>query len=358
VLTLIAYLTKLIAAWIAGRIYGYTRDEVMTMWGLSQAQAAVTLPTVIVGVNIGLFPESIFAGTMLMILATSITSPLLVQRFGKKVRAPQVTLSAARPNPFERVLVPVLDADEQEYLLELAGIMTREKSGVLMPLHITLTAAGKVIGKAHGERVMDDEMLNQPDTSCEPIHRVDTHVARGILHSALEREASVIVMGWRGKKRFAESIFGTTLDEVIWNAKTPVIIGRLKQRINSLQKVMLVLAKESVVDDYVDEMVENAAIIAHAINAPLLILTEPGYIPLVNRWIVELNIEHPHEVEPLQGDIIARITQGATNDTLAIISTTGSRQRFRSSLGAIPERIAERISGDLLVLHYPAPEAI
>jgi Kef-type K+ transport system membrane component KefB/nucleotide-binding universal stress UspA family protein len=356
-LTLIAYATKFAAAWLAGRIYGYTFGEVMTIWGLSQAQAAVTLPTVIVGVNIGLFPESIFAGTMLMILATSITSPLLVQHFGKKVRAPQTTTDGKRPNPFERVLVPVLDADAQEYLLELAGIMTREKAGTLMPLHITLTAAGQIIGKAHGERVMEDELLNQPDTDCERIHRVDTHVARGILHSALEREASVIVMGWRGKKRFAESIFGTTLDEVIWNARTPVIVGRLTQRINSLQKVVLLLSKGSVVDDFVDEMVENAALIAHAINAPLLILAEAHYIPLVERWLIDLNIEHPCEIRPIEGDYMARIAKEAANDTLAIISTTGSRQRFRSSLGTVPERLAERITGDLLVMHYPTAEA-
>jgi Kef-type K+ transport system membrane component KefB/nucleotide-binding universal stress UspA family protein len=355
-LTLVAYLTKYAAAWVAGRIYGYNGAEVMTMWGLSQAQAAVTLPTVLVGVEIGLFPQAIFSGTMMMILATSITSPLLVAHFGKKLRAtePELLSSKDRPNPFARVLVPVLDTDEQEHLLALAGILVREKEGVLMPLHISLAARGKVIGMAHGDDMLDDELMLQPDTRCEPMHRVDTHVARGILHSVLEREASMVVMGWRGKKRFAESIFGTTLDEVIWNAKTPVLIGHLGRPINGIEHVILLLAHESTAFDYVDEMVENAAIIARGVNAPLLILTELEYKDLVKRWLVDLKIEHPTTVEIIRTDALTTLAALATEDTLAIIGTTGSRQRFRSSLGELPGRIAEKTPAALMVLHYPA----
>jgi Kef-type K+ transport system membrane component KefB len=353
-LTLVAYVTKYAAAWVAGRIYGYNNDEVMTMFGLSQAQAAVTLPTVLVGVEIGLFPPSIFSGTMLMILATSITSPLLVEHFGKRLRREEPVVAKDRPNPFERVLVPVLDTDEQEHLLALAGILVREKEGVLIPLHISLAASGQVIGMAHGDDMLDDELIQQPDTVCEPMHRVDTHVGRGILHSVLERNASMVVMGWRGKKRFAESIFGTTLDDVIWNAKTPVMIGHLGRPINGLKQVILLLAHESTAFDYVDEMVENAAIIAKGINAPLLILTEAEYKELVERWLVELKIEHPTTVEVIASDALGSLVQRATEDTLAIISTTGSRQRFRSSLGELPGRIAEKTPAALMVLHYPA----
>jgi Kef-type K+ transport system membrane component KefB/nucleotide-binding universal stress UspA family protein len=356
-LTAIAYVTKYIAAWIAGRIYGYTNAEVMTMWGLSQAQAAVTLPTVIIGVELGLFPQSVFSATMLMILATSITSPLLVERFGKRMRAPERTAPTDRPNPFARVLVPVLDADEQEQLLALAGIITREKNGTLMPLHISLAASGQVIGKAHGSRVLDDEMINQPDTECQPLHRVDTQVARGILHSALENDASMIVMGWRGKKRFTESIFGTTLDEVIWNTKAPVLIGKLPHPINAIGQVVLVITGESTALEFVDEMVEDAAIIAKALKAPLTILSEPGYIDLEKRWIRELQIEHEHQIVPLAGDGITAVSRFSDQNTLVILAATGSRQRFRSSLGTLPEAIASRTDSSLMVLHYPVAAA-
>lgn len=357
-LTAVAYLTKLIAAWIAARIYGFSFADTMTIWGLSQAQAAVTLPTVIVGVELGLFPQTIFSATMLMILATSITSPLLVQRFGRKLSRAHTTRDRERPNPFARILVPTVDTDKQEHLLELAGILAREKNGIMIPLHVALASTGVVVGLEVGKKVVADEMMEQPDTSTLPLRRVDTHVARGILHSALEQDASIILMGWRGKPNFQESLFGTTLDEVVWHARSPVMAGRLTHPINAMTQVMLLITRDSTAYDFVDEMVEVAAIIAQAINAPLLILPEEHYYELVCKWCVDLKIDHQHEIRVLSGDPLTTIQNQADEHTLIVLATTGSRQRFRSSLGHLPVDLAARTPAALVVLHYPAPSAI
>ncbi|MFT3895619.1 MAG: cation:proton antiporter [Anaerolineales bacterium] len=53
--TLVAYVSKFIAAWITARIYKYTRSEFWTVYGLSHAQAAVTIPTLVIGLETGLF---------------------------------------------------------------------------------------------------------------------------------------------------------------------------------------------------------------------------------------------------------------------------------------------------------------
>lgn len=81
--TIVAYVSKLIAAFITARIYKYTKSEFWTVYGLSHAQAAVTIPTLVIGLDTGLFDSVLFNAAILMILLTSITSPLLVQRFGK-----------------------------------------------------------------------------------------------------------------------------------------------------------------------------------------------------------------------------------------------------------------------------------
>jgi Kef-type K+ transport system membrane component KefB len=80
--TLVAYLSKFLAAWVTGHLYHYTKSELWTTYGLSHAQAAVTIPTLVIGLQIGIFDTVLFNAAILMILLTSITSPLLVQRFG------------------------------------------------------------------------------------------------------------------------------------------------------------------------------------------------------------------------------------------------------------------------------------
>ena len=87
-LTVAVYVTKFLASWITARLYGYSRDQMMTSWGLSQAQAAATLATILVGTEAGVFPEYIFNAAILMILFTSVSSPLLVQHFGENSASP------------------------------------------------------------------------------------------------------------------------------------------------------------------------------------------------------------------------------------------------------------------------------
>ena len=88
--TVVAYTSKLIALWITARIFKYTKNEFWTVYGLSHAQAAVTIPTLIIGLETGLFDSTLFNAAILMILLTSITSPLIVQRFGMDLQTASV----------------------------------------------------------------------------------------------------------------------------------------------------------------------------------------------------------------------------------------------------------------------------
>jgi len=66
---------------------------------------------------------------------------------------------------------------------------------------------------------------------------------------------TMIVMGWRGQPTFRQSIFGTVLDEVIWGAEVPVLVGRLTMSINALQRVVLVMPANSLVAPLITKMV-------------------------------------------------------------------------------------------------------
>ncbi len=49
--TIVAYVSKFLASWITARVFKYTKDEFWTVYGLSHAQAAVTIPTLIIGLD-------------------------------------------------------------------------------------------------------------------------------------------------------------------------------------------------------------------------------------------------------------------------------------------------------------------
>jgi len=351
-LTIAVYATKFAAAWIAARIFHYSRDELFTIWGLSQAQAAATLATILVGVEINLFPMTIFNGAILMILCTCITSPLLVQRFGLRLH-PSEAPREKRPL-FDRVLVPIANPQTQEHLITLASILTRTTQGTLLPLHVAQEVNGRVVGLEHQKQLLErvPEILKDPESQTQPIRRVGTSIAKGILHAAIENEASLIVMGWRGKPTFRQSIFGTVLDEVIWRATVPVLVGRITTPINATQRVVLVVPSNSLSVGLAGKTLEMVTAIALAINVPLLVLAAPRYVVKLRDELEKLELEQPYKITHLGKKVIRDVAGQVSAQDLIVVTTMGSQRRFRSSLGHIPERLAAAIAGSIVVIHY------
>jgi Kef-type K+ transport system membrane component KefB len=351
-MTIAVYATKFAAAWMAARVFHYSRDELFTAWGLSQAQAAATLATILVGVEINLLPMTIFNGAILMILCTCITSPILVQRFGSRLH-PSGAPREKRPL-FDRILIPIANPQTQEHLITLASILTRTTKGTLLPLHVVQEVNGRVVDLEHQQQLLErvPEILNDPETQTQPVRRVGTSIAKGILHAAIENEASLIVMGWRGKPTFRQSIFGTVLDEVVWNATVPVLVGRMTIPINATQRVVLVVSLNSLRVGLAGKTLEMVTAIAQAINVPLLVLAERRYVGKLRDELDKLELEQPYEIAHLGEKVVRDVADKAGAQDLIVVTTMGSQRRFRSSLGHIPERLAAATTGSIVVIHY------
>jgi Kef-type K+ transport system membrane component KefB len=82
---------KGIAAAIAGRAFGYTRQASLTMWALTLPQVAATLAATLVGYNtfnvagVRLLDEKMFNSVLVLLVVTSILGPALTQLFTPKV---------------------------------------------------------------------------------------------------------------------------------------------------------------------------------------------------------------------------------------------------------------------------------
>ena len=217
-LVITIYITKFVASFLTSFIFGYSRNEMMVMWGLSQAQAAATLAATLVGVEIGLFDIAVFNGAVLMILFTCVTSPILTKRYGTKI----MTDKAEHPDPapkqslFSRILVPIANPNTQDDLLRLASILATSNKGTLLPLKITRTSDGQSSTAKNIKQIMDTvSALQLAEVDVKPIYRIDHSIPTGILHSATENNASMMILGWSGDGTVFNTVFGKVMDEVV-----------------------------------------------------------------------------------------------------------------------------------------------
>jgi len=351
--TAIAYISKFIAAWVAGQIFKYSRAEMMTVWGLSQAQAAVTIPTLVLGLQVGLFEENLFNAAIMMILLTSISSPLIVQHFGKGLRSAETEKDNSKL--FDRVLVSVANPETQENLIALASLLAHNKGGTLLALNVAQELRGHVIGLDHQRQILErvPRLIANPNAQVELVRRVNSSFASGILRAAIEKDATSIILGWRGQPTVRQSIFGTVLDEVVWNATVPVLVGRITTSINAIDQVILAIPQEILSNNLTAHTLDLTLMITQEINVPLLVLVRKPHLDVMTETLRQRGLDLPYKVELLEGETVRAINTKITSDALVIVTEMGAPKRFKRSLGSIPERLSQNSHASLLFVHYP-----
>jgi Kef-type K+ transport system membrane component KefB len=112
-------LSKFLAAEVARRTFGYTRDEGLTMWSLSLPQVAATLAAALVAYNTTnasgerLIGEPVLNSVIVLLVVTSVLGPILTERFAKRITTPSAvrgpvelpTAAIVIPNGEHHVLV-------------------------------------------------------------------------------------------------------------------------------------------------------------------------------------------------------------------------------------------------------------
>jgi Kef-type K+ transport system membrane component KefB/nucleotide-binding universal stress UspA family protein len=351
--TIVAYASKFIAAWITARIYKYTRSEFWTVYGLSHAQAAVTIPTLVIGLETGLFDSTLFNAAILMILLTSITSPLLVQRF-----APDLKTAALDDQPlllFERILVPVSESKQSEGLVSLASLLANASRGKVICVSVAREAGsgGESSFTIHKELLgRVPELLNDPQTEIELVPRFAATYAQGILQTAHEKNASLILMGWRGKRSLRENVLGSVLDEVIWGSDTSVMVGKLSLPLNSMQRVVFVVPPKTVPPVILRRMLDANLTLAKALNVDLVVRADSSYMQTFEALIVMAESDHPVKLEILEGPLDPEKLEHEAVGSFVVLPGFGSRKRVADTLGHLPERFAKTFDGNLAVLHF------
>ena len=351
--TIVAYVSKLIAAWITARIYSYTKSEFWTVYGLSHAQAAVTIPTLVIGLETGLFDSTLFNAAILMILLTSITSPLIVQRFAIDL---QTADAGEEQMPlFSRVLVPVADLKSSEGLVSLASLLARASGGKVLAVSVARDAGPDKDSSLHIHRELlgrVTESLNDPETEIELIPRMAASHAQGILHTAHEENATLIVMGWRGKRSLRENVLGSVLDEVIWGSDTPVLVGKISMPLNATQRVVFVIPPKVLPMVVLRRMIEANLLLAKSLNVPLMIWADASYQNASEALLTDINTGHPVTIEPLKDHNKSDLFEQEDIGSFMVVPGFGSRKRVADTLGSFPERLARHFDGNLAILHF------
>jgi len=369
VMVVVAIVAKFIPAWGVGKRFKFRPSSTMVVFGLSVAQAASTLAAITVAYDIELVDQLTVNGTIAMILVTCLVSPWVTDRWGRQVKrspdaiSPKPTqtseASSAASNPY-RILVPVANPSTEDNLLNLALLLAKTSGGTLLPLHI-LVGRNEPISAA--AKLQQDELLGKAEAiahaavaDVETIRRVDDSIDKGILRVAYERDANLIICGWKGYSTYRENFLGSAIDNLVKRAQAPVLITRFTHPLQTTRRVLLAVTDTDGRSSALKQTVSLARTLAGELKATLEVVllssnaygTSPAALP-------DLFPDLP--IEKLSGRFVPQLLQMLQDDDLLLLNA-GTHVNLPGTpvLGVVPQAIAQQNrKASIIIVHIPDP---
>ena len=363
VMILAELVSKYIAAWATGKWLGYKSPSVMVMFGLTIAQAASTLAAATVAYEIELIDRTTVNGIVALILFTCIASPLITEKWGRDINPANDSKASLPDNACllaQRVLVPIANPSNENNLLNLALILSKAVNGTLLPLHVLCDRTSPVNGEAISQQkqllAAAEEIAHSANATVETIGKVDDAVDRGIARAAIERQASLIICGWKGFSSYKDNLFGGVIDNLAAKAIIPVLIARFTQPIANTARIFLAITKKQALSPEFNSILDVAKVLAAELKASLQVSI------IISKKQTELSTAQLGElgqdvfVGQLQGNFVRQVCGKIHRNDLVILATNTSNQRTnsKSAVGKLAESVARSQSTtSVLVIHFP-----
>ncbi|AFY81696.1 cation:proton antiporter [Oscillatoria acuminata] len=355
------FIAKYLAAWGSGKLFGWTFPSTMVVFGLSVAQAASTLAAVTVAYEIELVDEVTVNGIIAMILVSCIASPWITAKWGKGVKPEEKVTTSETQGLTDRVLVPVANPSTEDNLLTLAILLAKNSKGTLLPLHVLSDKNGKVSPE---QRIQQTQLLAAAETiahaatvAVEPIGRIDAAIAGGIVRSASERNATLIICGWKGYSTYRENFFGDVIDRIVRRSPVPVLITRFPQPIENTARIFVAATEAETPSWEFKQTLEIANSIATELKANLqLLLIVTGGSKDVEFDLESFGLSETTPVQRLRGNFVRKVSRMLkTDDLLVLTSGSHQHQAFGSSGRLVEPEAIVRAHPDVatIVAHFP-----
>jgi Kef-type K+ transport system membrane component KefB/nucleotide-binding universal stress UspA family protein len=248
-----AIASKGLASGLAGRLYRYSRPQILMMWSLVMPKVAATLAAAFVGFRAGLLDERVLNSVLAVMVVTATLGPILTARAVPRLvpgdpfdrlrqdagdSAAASTGAVARRSL--RVLVPVANPGTEAGLLAMAARLLPGEgggAGTLLPLAVVCPSLEESRGGLNRAVAAARIRLRQArdigdalQVRTRPTLRLDEDIPGGMSRSALERGADLVLMGAGRPDPLRKWLFGDLVDSVCRSAHCPVVVVSLEGR--------------------------------------------------------------------------------------------------------------------------------
>lgn len=369
VMTVVATLSKFIAAWITEKNFKLTRDEGRLLFGLSNAQAAATLAAVLIGYKvilgtdafgepIRLLNEDVLNGTIVMILITCTVASFITQRSAQNIAVTEMggNLIGDSEDEQERILIPLSNADTVEELISLGtAIKSRRNKAQMVAVSIIKSDNTDPAAEKVSEMLLEKatKVAAATDHQIEQVLRYDLNIVNGIRNVAKEHKITDIVLGLRTQKDISDTFLGKLTEEVLSKCATTTIAYRPMQPMSTVRRYVVVIPRNAEKEVGFPYWLVSVWNMGRNIGTKFVFYAHPDVL-----GILELvNSKHRIEAEFHEftdwGKFIEVARDMQDNDALMLVMSRPDYPSFSPHMEYVPTYINKYFNTKNCILIYP-----
>ncbi|MEA1786584.1 cation:proton antiporter [Arenibacter sp. GZD96] len=368
VMSVIATVSKFLAAWIIQKNFKFSADERLLIFGLTNAQAAATLAAVLVGYNIvlghtesgapiRLLNDSILNGTIIMILATCTIASFATQKGANRIALKVQSADQRAERNEERILLPLSNPDTIDALVNLS-ILIKSKHNVkgLHAINIIRNDIISVEAEKSARKLLDraKRIAAATDTKMKTTLRYDTNLIQGLTNVIMEENSTDLVLGLHLKRGDSDSFLGDLTSGILEKTNITTFIYNSQQPIATIKRHLVVIPDKAEYESGFSFWLSKIWNLALHTGAKILIYANKQTIDLVKA----IQIKHPIDLAYVHFNNWDHFPEFSKevgiDDNLVIVLSRKNLLSYKENMEEIPTYLNRHFRGRNFLLIYPS----
>lgn len=359
----VAIVSKYLAALSTQKILNYNKNELMSMYGLSVAQAAATLAVVLVAYDrgiFGIFGDPVLNGSVLMILVTCIISPFVTEKYGKRLALEEDDKPYDPAEAPQRILVPLANPETSNALMDIA-FLVRDKDSAepLYPLTVARDSIETDVEVAKGEKILSHSIIHaaSAEVPVNPMTRIDLNIASGIKRAVNEKRISNVIIGWNGQISARQRIFGSILDQLLLDIDEMVMVCKIEKPVNTFKRVVVAVPPFSALEVGFADAIRSLKLMAQQLGGDFVVVVTKEREEHVRKRVAKVRPEIDIDYAMLEqwASLPGWMEEYLQDDDLfVLVSAHGGSISWRPGLDRLPRVFAQKFPESSFIIVYPS----
>ncbi len=362
---------KYIASVISQKVFGFSKDEGMLVFGLSTASAAATLATVMVGYNIvlsetetgepvRLLNEHVLNGSILLILISCTVASFVSMASARKIADKENTDTISGSNrEKENILLAITHPDTLEKMVNL-GLTVKAASNTENIYALNVINEDKnESSEKNAEKLLDQavDKAAAADVKLKPLKRYDNDVVNGISNVVKEQNITDLIIGLEDEKGFSPTFVYNLYNGYLQNENINLLVYHAAQPISTVTHYAVMIPANAEKEPGFFHALFRVWNVARNSGATMTFYAPENIINILQKIVRKVNIEAEFIIMNHWRDAETTASKLGENQALIIIMAKKGMPSYIPQMKLLPDFLNQHLHENNYLLVFPFAES-